>query len=518
MTGNGWAPTAEQEAALAAYATGDDLIIEAGAGTGKTSTLVLLAKSSPDRRGQYIAFNKAIVKDSATRMPGHVEARTAHSLAMQAVGRRFSHRLGESQRMRSDDLARLMGIQEIRVGDGVSTKALAPSYLAGQVMQAVKNFCQSADPVPNAWRHMAYIEGIDPPSKEGKRTYSNNNAVRSALQPYLDTVWQDATNERGRFPYNHDYYLKLWQVSGPIIEADVIYFDEAQDVSPVLAAIVGAQRHAQLVYVGDSNQSIYEFTGAVDAMSQLNAARRAMLSQSFRFGQAVADIANRVLAELPTDMALTGYEEIPSTIGPVSNPDAILCRSNAAAVEALMNAQYARIPAHMVGEGKEVVAFARGRLDLRDRGRSTHRDLACFRNWGEVQEYVLADMQGVDLKLMVDLIDKFGAGEIIEAVQRMVPEREARLILSTAHSAKGREWNTVKLSRDFKRRLPEPGTVNEEGEPAGPTDEELRLLYVAVTRARLELDASAVPWVVDGRSVTPEPAAEPALELEGAVA
>lgn len=518
MSSNGWTPTAEQEAALAAYATGDDLIIEAGAGTGKTSTLVLLAKSSPDLRGQYIAFNKAIVEDSAARMPGHVEARTAHSLAMGAVGHRFRHRLGESQRMRSYELARLMGIQEIRIKDGESTKALEPSHLASRVMEGVKNFCQSADPAPNARRHLAYIEGIDPPTKDGKRPYRNNNMVQDALQPYLDMVWKDVTSERGRFPYDHAHYLKLWQVSGPYIDADVIYFDEAQDVSPVLAAIVGAQGHAQLVYVGDANQSIYGFTGAVDAMSHLNAARRAMLSQSFRFGQAVADIANRVLAELPTDMALTGYEKIPSAVGPVKDPDAILCRSNAAAVEALLNAQAARVPAHMVGGGRDVIAFARGSLDLRDRGKSTHRDLACFKNWGEVQEYVLADRQGEDLKLMVNLIDKFGAREIIEAIQRMVPEREARLILSTAHKAKGREWDAVKLSSDFKRRLPRPGTVNEQGEPAGPADEELRLLYVAVTRARLGLDASAVPWVVEGLADGSEPATEPALELEGAVA
>ena len=40
-------PTEEQQAALAAFATGDDLVIVAGAGTGKTSTLRMLAGSTP---------------------------------------------------------------------------------------------------------------------------------------------------------------------------------------------------------------------------------------------------------------------------------------------------------------------------------------------------------------------------------------------------------------------------------------------------------------------------------------
>ena len=50
-------------------------------------------------------------------------------------------------------------------------------------------------------------------------------------------------------------------------------FDEAQDANPVIAAIVAAQEHAQLVYVGDSQQQIYEFTGARNAIENIKAER-----------------------------------------------------------------------------------------------------------------------------------------------------------------------------------------------------------------------------------------------------
>jgi superfamily I DNA/RNA helicase len=44
-------PTGEQQAAVDAFATGATVVIEAGAGTGKTSTLRLLAAARPQAKG-----------------------------------------------------------------------------------------------------------------------------------------------------------------------------------------------------------------------------------------------------------------------------------------------------------------------------------------------------------------------------------------------------------------------------------------------------------------------------------
>ena len=42
-------PTAEQEAIIAAFLTGEDLVIEAGAGAAKSSSLVMCAEADPGR-------------------------------------------------------------------------------------------------------------------------------------------------------------------------------------------------------------------------------------------------------------------------------------------------------------------------------------------------------------------------------------------------------------------------------------------------------------------------------------
>lgn len=106
--------------------------------------------------------------------------------------------------------------------------------------------------------------------------------------------------------------------------------------------------------------------------------------------------------------------------------------------------------------------------------------------------YVEDDPQGEDLKLLVKLVDEFGPDRIIEALRNMPPESVADIVISTAHVSKGRQFATVQLADDF---------------PDGPLSavepEELRLLYVAVTRAQERVDVGSVGCLVD---LVPDPA------------
>ena len=477
-----FAPTREQENALDLFRSGDSLAIEAGAGTGKTSTLLLLANDAPTRRGQYIAFNKAIVTEAQAKMPATVNASTAHSLAYKAWGNRFSHRL-RGGRVRSIEIANRLGLDPINVTkpDGKSHQ-LSRSFLGGHVLAAVIRFCQSADEEITV-RHFPYIEGIDSIT-DGVRSYEVNNYVSRALLPAAQMAWADFMNVDGSLPYRHDHYLKAWQLSGPRINVDYILFDEAQDANPVMSAIVTAQAdHAQLVWVGDSQQQIYSFTGAVNALAQVPADQRAFLTQSFRFGPEIARVANELLALLRAELRIVGTPELDSKVVAVDAPDTILTRTNAVAVSSVLKSQREGKSVALVGGGKEVVAFAKAARDLMDSGHTEFPELACFDSWGEVQAYVMEDQLGAELQLMVKLVDEFGVPTILEALEVQVPEADADLIVSTAHKAKGREWDNVKLAGDFP--------------PENPSDEEMRLLYVACTRAKVNLDIESVALLGD---------------------
>src|ERR1700749_2146105 len=103
-------PTAEQQAARDVFVTGEDLALIAGAGTGKTSTLVLMGNSTR-KRGLYIAFNRGIADDARGRFGRNVECRTAHSLAYRAGGHAYQERLNASARVPAKETARLLGIR-----------------------------------------------------------------------------------------------------------------------------------------------------------------------------------------------------------------------------------------------------------------------------------------------------------------------------------------------------------------------------------------------------------------------
>ena len=480
-------PTDEQSRVLEQFRFGDNLAVEAGAGTGKTSTLQLVAQST-SARGQYLAFNRAIVNEAKRKMPENLACDTAHGLAMRAVGRRYRARLDSSTRQRGDHVAKFLDLGPLVITYGSQRKVLQPSLLASLVQRTITVFCQTADDEPDARKHTPYVEGIDVPRSDGRRSYANNDRVRDWIASAVQTAWNDLQLLEGRLRFRHEHYLKMWQLSHPLLPVEFVLFDEAQDASPVMLDVVRRQTHAQLVFVGDSQQAIYEFTGAVNALAQVPASQRVMLTQSFRFGPQIATVANEVLAELGADLRLRGSDAITSSVGPLSDPQCILTRTNATAVNHVLDAQQQGRHVHLLGGGTEVVAFAKAAADLMAGRETWHPELACFSTWGEVQTYVEQDPQGSELALLVTLVDTYGVQTIIAALERMCPEEAADLVVSTAHKAKGREWDTVQMADDF----PDPRQSFEARMNPAAAAPELRLIYVAATRAREALDVTRV--------------------------
>lgn len=481
-------PTAEQQRCVDLARTGRSFVVKAGAGAGKTSTLQLIAEALSTRQVLYVAYNKAIVKDVSGKMPRNVRAATAHSLAWQAGGKRFKGRLDKGRQRRREIAARL-GIDApmaFKQDDGSPPKMLSPEQLAGVVMQAVGKFCTTADDRPSR-DHFPYVEKIDL-VVNGVRRWENNNLLRAEMEPVLERAWADVLDPDGWLRYTHDYYLKLWQLSHPRLNFDVVMLDEAQDANPVIASIVEDQVHAQRVLVGDENQQIYEWNGAVDAMKNFDIPDSAMLTKSFRFGPEIARVANETLALLavPTDMRIEGHAPILSVVGPLRDANghrqAILCRTNARAIQEVMDALGHGQRPFLVGGGKDIATFARAAIDLQE-GRSTdHPELSCFDSWDQVTAFVQQDPQGEELRLLVKLMDDFSPQAILAALNDMADERGADTIVSTAHKAKGREWDRVRIASDFLPKDP-----NQE-----PSDADIRLRYVAVTRAKLHLDDTAL--------------------------
>ncbi|MFE9099053.1 UvrD-helicase domain-containing protein [Streptomyces sp. NPDC007264] len=480
------APTREQEAAVAAFRSGQNLALQAGAGTGKTTTLVMLAQSDR-RRGRYVAYNTSIATDARRKFPANVNCKTAHSLAFAAVGNRYAERLN-APRQPSWKTGEALGIavnMTVRIGDRkVTNKAL--SYT---VLRTVKRFCYSADTDFRPY-HVPVLRGLE--------DQHFHLQLANIVLPYARRAWEDLQNpDEGVVRFEHDHYLKMWALGKPKIHADYLLLDEAQDTNPVIEEVFTNQRtHAQLVMVGDSAQAIYGWRGARDVMTDFDGDQLS-LSQSFRFGPALAEEANRWLAIVEAPIRLQGTPDIDTLIGPVADPDAILCRTNVGAMMEILDLLNNNRRVALVGGGDALAALASAAADLKAGRRTTHPELVLFQSWGELQEYATYDPSGQDLLPLVDVIDEHGVEVILDAVHRLSPETQAEVTVSTAHKAKGREWPSVRIAPDFE---PAPSDeVDEEGNPL-PKElnlEEARLAYVAVTRARRQLDPGGLGWIND---------------------
>jgi hypothetical protein len=471
-----FAPTPEQAAIMDAFGRGDKVVAEALAGTGKTTTLKAISGIQPTRPGTYLAFNKSIVRGAEGSFPGRVNVTTAHSLAYKAVGHTFGHRLPGNPgatRMSARKMASYMKIKPAQLDTGTLTPTVVTRMAQATVAAYIKSADTTIGPKHIPSRILAHLRASD---------------ICEIVLPVADRIWADLSNTNGKFFFTHDVYLKHWQLTNPVIASDYIMFDEAQDSDPVIASIV-ARQAAQLVYVGDRNQAIYGWRGAVDSMSKVEGATRLPLTKSFRFGPAIAEAANQWLGMLGSDLRVVGHDPVKSVVGPLTEPPrAILCRTNGTALGWVLAFHARGIKVALApgdrSAGKDIERFAWAARDLMAGEGTDHPDLVGFTTWSEVVTYAEEEEDGADLKRLVGIINRIGYPAVIDAIRGLSLEENAQVTVSTAHKAKGLEWNSVQVADDFTP--PEPDAE----EPVDPAD--LMLAYVTVTRAKLNLDPGSL--------------------------
>lgn len=467
--------TKEQAIAIDTARLEQSFKIVAYAGTGKTTTLQMISQAMPQRRGMYLAFNKAIATHAQQRFHRNVDCRTFHSLAYRSVPRTITDKL-RLPRMSPSHLARDYQIEPLHLrrlmGNRYEKYLLMPNRLASLVANGVSNFCATNAQYP-APRHIDIPEWLHP---------DDAKALQSALYPALERRWLESIHPQHQAGIGHDIYLKLWALSEPKIPCDYVLFDEAQDADPLMLGILLKQKNAQVIYVGDAHQQIYAWRGAINAMQQLPMPE-SRLTTSFRFGEEIADVANHLLYALGETVPLHGFDAIASKV--VNKPhtkmrDAILCRTNARAMELLLSGLLRGDKVSLQADHARLNRFIDAATALKQGKRVTDvPELAWFNSWHDVHEYCETN-DGSDIKPLVKLVDEHGTRPLKQALEKITPIEQADYVISTAHKAKGLEWNRVHLEDDYQFKL------NKLDHKISA--EELRLLYVACTRAKLSLN------------------------------
>lgn len=525
-------PTPEQEAILDGFRAGHDMVISAGAGTGKTSTITLLAEDMyhQDRssRGVYIAFNKSIANEVGSKLfYGNVMAMTVHSLAfrwamnhptysalMPKLNRDFREIMTRRERVKAFNVGKYERFGEhpepFDPRDNPILYQVTGSTLVTDAMEALKRFCQSDDAQVKPF-HVRLTTNVHEKVRDKYRA-----RVAEVAQRMWDT---DITSPSGRLPFAHDNYLKIYAMSSPNIPEQlglrsnrtVLFFDEAQDSRPCITQIVMAQRgRMQLVMCGDSSQAIYRFTGCRDAIrgfKKFDAVKTFTLSKTFRFGAEIALLANQVLNMVEgSDVRIIPDLSIDSKVVMVADTDkqgyidvrgvdAVICRSNRQLIETTINLLGTGVKVFCAADTKMITSIAEDFITLSNGGTPKTPVMKQFRSIGDVMDIltrqpVVPGTEG-DVEPEVDettlsiltAIERNGASNVLNAIRSCVrDETRADVVISTIHKSKGRQWDRVMIQWDaasMTRLMKYPHSLNDE----------LMLLYVAVTRARKVLRA-----------------------------
>lgn len=296
--------------------------------------------------------------------------------------------------------------------------------------------------------------------------------------------------------------------------------DEYQDVSPLQQRLLDLWlgKREDICVVGDPAQTIYSFAGATPAFL-LNFTKRypeaevIRLSAGYRSTPEIINLANTILrsgelghdldavnshGDLPTSAAFSSEsaelisiaEKVSETIKSGVNPQAIaiLARTNAQleAIESALNGagieNQIRTAERFFERGniREMISAIRSGSVLSDpKGDwlSELRDL--LKQFGEGDKFVRALIQ-LAQELSSDGIDSMRAflRELEERAEQNNPPALPGVTLATLHGAKGLEWDWVFIAGVSASNLPWA---------SAPIEEERRLFYVGVTRAKRSL-------------------------------
>lgn len=477
--------------------------INAVAGSGKTTTLIEYARSRPANSNiLYLAFNKSVRIEAAKLFESkglkNVRVETAHSLAFKYIVRTNLYSV-KTAGYKTSEIVELLNIQG-------NHEKHTEYVIANHINKFITYFCNSRC---RKVQELNYLDTIsEPKAYQFVETYYNyiEQSTRELLKKMND----------GAIEITHDFYLKKFQLSNPVLSFDTILFDEGQDASAAMLDVF-LKQVATKVIVGDTHQQIYGWRYAVNSLEQVDF-KTYHLSSSFRFGKDIATFAMESLdlkhyLEKCVPVAIEGHGKSKQL-----KSQAIIARTNLGLLlKAITYIRSIQAGMKIYFEGNinsytyaEEGASLYDVLNLYNYKHDMIRDalVKSMKNMVELEEYI-KKTEDSQLGMMVEIVKEYGNDiyDLIRDIKLKQVENDekekADMVFSTVHRCKGMEYDIVYLANDFLTEEQLKKVINEKELTAlhkARLIEEINLLYVAITRAKnnLHLPSALMPESLKG--------------------
>ena len=492
-------PTQEQQTVVDAVRIGmPKIIVNAGAGTGKSTQLEFCVEATPTSANKlYLVFNKSAETEAIARFEQYpnMQIKTVDAFAKWLV---IGNGYYSPKNYRVQDISDVFN---------VAWKERKPIY------DAINKYLNSGDIAPSG-RYAKYVKEFF------------DKMDRDEIQKSFGYFMKKAHLGLANGSYSHkveNIYLAM--------------IDEYQDTNGVSKAIfeyIPAKIHLK---VGDKNQSIYKFRGAINSMERELKSDGVVsypLTVSYRYTQEIADKANKILATYKGEKnLLTGKGK-----GGDIKTRAMLSRTNAKLIYGIDRLNKGGYKYNTLRKASEIFSVPIT-LAYMNMGNS----LNAVKSWvqdnrpsmrylvKEYEEYTKSKarqpfiewlrLTSRDIEIMSALgileDDKMSFDRLLELEQEadfynQNYKNQVEFYLSTIHTSKGLEWDSVTVAQDM-RNYPyliakhiyntygDIGVLEDgidifkkdylEGIVDGNITEEFNLLYVAITRAKTNLTLPA---------------------------
>lgn len=495
------------------------LIIDAKPGSGKTTTGIAATRLIPAELSSiFVAFNKKIADELATRLPRGIAGRTFHAHWLRQWGRYCQKKYRKWPEVNNfkikNAVDKYFGIDYRKRNSKNTNKSEDQQALEDKVDHVVflVEKAKLFGVVPQGYDGATSTDGMGDCDEfwEYMSVFFDHQIEPEQLPELIDIAREilvAGLDNEIEIDFSDMLYMPaVKRVVGETYQ--VVMVDECQDLSSLQHYLIGRMldRNGIVIAIGDRRQSIYGFIGAdIESMDRLKEqfdCEEFPLSISYRCAEQIVDLAYEIYPEIEArPNAPAGSVEYPKVVrlDDFKPGDLIICRNNRPTVDLAYRLIRNRIPAKVVGRdiGKGLTKIIK-RLDVDG---TIPPMIDRLREWRERQIAIIERKPGDQERAKANLEDKYqcidrlaatpearNVAALIALIESLFTDAEDvqivsanRVTLSTIHKIKGAEADTVYIL--------DPHLINApwmKGEGWKFIQEE-NLRFVAITRAKTRL-------------------------------
>lgn len=473
-----------------------NLVVEAVAGSGKSTTLLEALKLIPsDKSVLFLAFNRSVRDNLAkkTKAYKNVHVYTTYGLGFMVNARNLG--LGKNE------------MDEDR-------------YMNEFRKNLIRYTVNSKFSMGKKWRF--YDRNISDLLNFARLNLANTiSDIKKVSQHYEMILFDDEINVVKKLMdwskknlTSYDYTDMVWYPNvlnldlGVLAEHDFVFVDEAQDLSKAQRELIlkCSNEKTRFVFVGDGRQAIYGF-GAADPESfselkKISNTHILPLSVCYRCPKTVVNLVKGIVPQIEeSENAIEGEITRGKKLADVNDGDMILCRNNAPLMQIYNSFLRMGKKSFVIGKeiGMNLINLVNQHYtealnpDLNEEGLFSSLYRFYFKKRNELAKTTGCDLEICDeMSELSNLLDKIESlkvlsegltttSQLLQRLDRVFADNDSEGIrLSTVHKAKGLEFNNVFIA---KEELFDPSKKTLTWEKT----QEKNLEYVAYTRAMRSL-------------------------------